>query len=381
MRKWLAVLLAAVLLLVTGCASENRNADNGVPKPTKQQQLQMDAYYDIVSALDVYADTGILQLTDPETEQQLTGQTALQYAYLSLLTMEELDPIIGTKWHDPDAYPRQICWDRKRVLDAFHKVGNVLLSVQECRTDAFGNVTWEPESYAWQYNLNGTLAASHREAVIGLQALPNKAGGVHSYDSAGKLARISYRDKDGNVTEERSFLYDAEGRLTQVQRKTGQGTEVFAYTYDAQDRLTQISWEDILKRAYTLTYTYDPQGNVLTEEGTTWMTENVDRRYISDTYTMEYVYEAGTLTGGALTYRQWQASWSSVDGQLTDNSPMAIRREAITFETDKKGNVVKKTVQGADLVNIRTGKVLESAQYAQKVTQYRYGDYLIYIPQ
>ena len=381
MRKRLAVLLAAVLLLVTGCTSGKRNADNDVPKPTKQQQLQMDAYYDIVSALTAYAESGVLQLTDPETEQQLTGQAALQYAYVSLLTMEELDPIIGTKWHDPDAYPQQISWDRKQVLDAFHKVENVLLSVQECRIDSFGNAAWEPESYAWQYHPNGTLAVSHREAVIGLQALPNKAGGIHSYDSTGKLTRISYRDENGNVTEERSFLYDAEDRLTQVQRRIGQGTEVFAYTYDEHGRLTQISWEDILKRAYTLTYTYDLQGKVLTEEGTTWMTENGDRRYISDTYTMEYVYEADTLTGGALTYRQWQASWSTVDGQLTDNSPMAIRREAITFETDKKGNVVKKTVQGADLVNIRTGKVLENAQYAQKVTQYRYGDYLIYIPQ
>lgn len=381
MGKFWAVVLVFLLICMSGCAAEERDTDKGLPKPTQQQLQKLDAYYDIVSALTEYSSTGILQLTDPETEQVFTGQAALQYAYLSLLTMEEMDPFIGTKWHDPDAYPQQIPWNRKQVLDSFQKVDNVLLSVQESKTDNLGNVTREPESYAWQYNSDGTLAVSDRDTGYGLQVLPNKAGGVHSYDNAGRLMMISYRNENGDVTEERRFLYDAEGRLTQVQRRTEQGTEIFVHTYDEHGRVTQISWEDALKRAYTLCYTYDPQGNVLTEVGTTWLITNGDQRYISDTYTMEYVYEAGSLTGGILTYRRWKASWNTTDGQITDNSPRAIRREEIAFETDENGNVVKKTVNGAELVNISTGQVLEAAQYTQNVTQYRYGDYLIYTPE
>lgn len=381
MRKFLIVVLALLLLCMAGCAAQNRDNGNSVPKITKQQQKKLDTYYDIVSALTSYTDTGVLQLTDPESGQALTGQAALQYAYFSLLTLGEIDDFIGTKWHDPRDYLTEIQWDRKQVLKAFYKVKDVLLSVEESRTDIDGTVTREPESYAWQYHPDGTVAVSHREAVIGLQALPNKAGGTHKYDASGRLEVITYRDEQGQVTEERRFVYDGEGRVAQLLQKNGQGTVIFTYSYDDSGHLSQISWEDALERSYTLAYTYDPQGNVLTETGTTWQISKGAHRYISDTYTMEYVYENGRLTKGALVYQMWHASWNTLDGQISENRPTAIRREAITFETDGKGNVVKKTVHGADLVSVATDQVLENAQYAQKETQYRYGDYLIYNPQ
>jgi hypothetical protein len=114
MRKFLIVVLALLLLCMAGCAAENRDNGNSVPKPTKQQQKKLDTYYDIVSALTSYTDTGVLQLTDPESGQALTGQAALQYAYFSLLTLEEienLEPFRTVVWIETRP------WATQRVIE------------------------------------------------------------------------------------------------------------------------------------------------------------------------------------------------------------------------------------------------------------------------
>jgi YD repeat-containing protein len=97
-------------------------------------------------------------------------------------------------------------------------------------------------------------------------------GGSSSFthDPGGRLTQIETPD-----ATTRSLAYDAAGRPTQLQNTTQSGTQTFAYTYDANGNVTSenqttyaydalgrlASWYDP-GSAVTTTYTYDPAGNL-----------------------------------------------------------------------------------------------------------------------
>jgi RHS repeat-associated protein len=95
-----------------------------------------------------------------------------------------------------------------------------------------------------------------------------------AHDDGGRLTEIA--TPDGSA---RSFTYDAAGRVTEVENLTDSGTQVLAYTYDANgnvlsensttftyDALNRLStWYDPVADV-TTEYTYDAGGNLTTVE-------------------------------------------------------------------------------------------------------------------
>ncbi len=76
---------------------------------------------------------------------------------------------------------------------------------------------------------------------------------TYSYDSAGRLISIIYKDSGDSIIASFSYTLDAVGNRIQI--VDGDGTTT--YTYDDLDRLTNVSYPG----GRTQQYIYDPAGN------------------------------------------------------------------------------------------------------------------------
>ena len=75
----------------------------------------------------------------------------------------------------------------------------------------------------------------------------------YSYDAAGRVIKLSYKDTNGRETEFYSYVYDANGNLIEEDSRCGETR----YTYDALDRLISVTEPE----GKVTTYTYDASGN------------------------------------------------------------------------------------------------------------------------
>jgi RHS repeat-associated protein len=133
-----------------------------------------------------------------------------------------------------------------------------------------------------------------------------------THDDGGRLTGIA--TPEGST---RSFTYDPAGRVTEVENVTGSGTQTFAYThdangnilsensttytYDALDRLS--SWYDV-GSGVTTTYAYDAAGNLTGVHENGVPTESYTFNAGNEITNAGYAYDAnGNLTAdGTYTY-------------------------------------------------------------------------------
>ena len=115
---------------------------------------------------------------------------------------------------------------------------------------------------------------------------------TYEYDDAGNLLEIAITDDTGTTTETRTvndlnqidtatggweFLYDDNGCLIEKNNGTGVGDEKWEFSWNEDDRLTQVkkgvyNATPVLVNEFTVDYTYDSMGRMLTRDDGTDVT-------------------------------------------------------------------------------------------------------------
>jgi len=185
------------------------------------------------------------------------------------------------------------------------------------------------------YYLDGNQATKTNETGITTS---------YFYDSAGRLSK----EAEGN--KETTYTYDANGnRATISTREIANQLVTYhvAYTHDSNDRLTKTVTTQFPQNAVTANYTYDANGNQLTDGKGTYTYDAFNRltsSTISGTLTT-YKYKADGLrysktTGGVTTTHLWDGS---------------------NIVADVANNTVKTYVRGVNLISDGTNYFLYNA--------------------
>ena len=120
-------------------------------------------------------------------------------------------------------------------------------------------------------NLNGSalvrsLSYDGANRVTGWQwGASGNAGYTQSYNNDGSIAALTNKDNASAVNYSLTYAYDKDGRITLVTRHNGTKD---AYTYDAVNRLLSESRTTDTAATYSISYTYDTNGNRLTLNAT-----------------------------------------------------------------------------------------------------------------
>jgi YD repeat-containing protein len=133
---------------------------------------------------------------------------------------------------------------------------------------------------------------------------------AYGYDTGGRLNAIT--QTNGGVTlQSYGYTLDAAGNRTAV--TTGAGTET--YTLDALNRLTGVSYAN----GDVVAYTYDAQGNRLTEvvNGVTTQSNTYDTAdELTSDGTRSYTYDGA---GNVLTAGSDSFSWDYADRMVSSS--------------------------------------------------------------
>jgi RHS repeat-associated core domain len=138
-------------------------------------------------------------------------------------------------------------------------------------------------------NLNGSalvrsLSYDGANRVTGWQwGASGNAGYTQSYNNDGSMASLTNKDNASAVNYSLTFGYDKDGRITLVTRHNGTKD---AYTYDVVDRLLSESRTTGTAATYSISYTYDKNGNRLTL--------NATGQHMQPTASAAYSYTANT---------------------------------------------------------------------------------------
>ncbi len=132
-----------------------------------------------------------------------------------------------------------------------------------------------------------------RVKALGMSRLQERGSSltVRTLDAKGNLVKLVEPDVSGKPAFTTEIAYDAAGKVTSITQRGAQGDapRVRTFLYDAQERITSASSPEAGKT----TYTYDAAGNLATK---------TDARGTTITYT-------------------WDASKRLVAKQYTDNTP------------------------------------------------------------
>jgi RHS repeat-associated protein len=200
-----------------------------------------------------------------------------------------------------------------------------------------------------------------------------------THDPGGRLTQIA--TPEGST---RAISYDAAGRPTQVTNTTTSGVQTFAYTYDpngnvltqndaeftydALDRLT--SWYDPARNA-TTTYAYDPVGNLIQvqeEIGGTVITRSFTYNAGDEITNAGFAYDAnGNLTSdGSCTFLY------DADNQLIGVQEGGVTLAAMTYDSAGRRTSVT-TAAGTTYFHYLCGLlVAESNESGTIVATYAY---------
>jgi len=206
MRKGLAVLLAAVMLLsFSACREET--------KPAATEDRLVTVYL----------------LTE-----RVCGEEKAVYTYNEFGEKTRAIEYWGEKENDSTTYEYTYDESGRVTKKIYYYAGQTV------------NPSWVEYTYDAQGNRTAWVEAYERADYI--------------YDSNGNVTELVKYDSQGKETSRRQYIYDENGKLTQVVYRQG---HYWIYAYDESGKLILITayYEDI---AYGQTeFVYDSQGNLV----------------------------------------------------------------------------------------------------------------------
>ena len=241
----------------------------------RSQDLVYDAKGNVVKLKDSLLGDTTMSYTPEERVENIMYSNGLGFSY------------------EYDAFGRML---KQTYSDGF---------VQNYEYDALGRVSKMTDK-------NGKLlVALEYDAVTGVllsKTFGNDTSVHYAYDLNGNLLYITHKGKDGSVLESFQYIYDADGRRTQVESSEG----VEAYTYDMAGQLTAVTYPDGTME----TFQYDAVGNRVSANG--------------EAYTVNELNQYLTAGDATFTY--------------DDNGNMASRTDAngtTTYEYDVHSRLVR----------------------------------------
>lgn len=275
-------MMMAMMMAFSLCACGGESAEGGkkvvFSEPKEEDYEVINEYLIALGALDTYAETGEISFFEYDeetgTDKEWEGNFALERYYKLIQELDSVDKWIGTEY----------CADtrtRKEVLDSFTIVEDVLLAICGTSFDKLGRMmgTENYQWVLWEYNEDGTIS---RRVVKGSSKTRQIDDKIYEPDRDGTVA-YTYNENGQIVKRESADYistpqYDSNGNLIREMIEGYSGSYDVSYTYDEQNRVTKISykgnyWQRDLSDEYI--YTYDDNGNVLSEKSNYTKTEYV----------------------------------------------------------------------------------------------------------
>jgi len=191
--------------------------------------------------------------------------------------------------------------------------------------DGDGNATY------WTYNSLNLQEAKVVPAVGSYTTVATRAT-INTYDANGQL---TLQTLPGGVTQ--IYTYDADGNILTESGADAEGTtyaRVFTYTADGQAKTADTCTDTSCGTAETTeAYTYDSEGHLLTETGSAGSS--------SFTYTVDGLMATRTDSSGTSTY-----TYDSNDRLLTDAD--AASGQTLTYRYNTLNQLVKVIYSGGD---------------------------------
>lgn len=245
------------------------------------------------------------------------------------------------------------------TYDALNRLSSV--------TDATGGIT------RYEYDAVGNQTHIH---------YPNGLVSETEYDALNRKTAVSTKDADGNVLSRYAYSLDNTGRVLSITEDSGR---VSTFTYDTLYRLSTESISSPNAPDYSASYAYDAVGNRISREENglvnTYLYDANDRLLSDGTYTYTYNPQGSLLTktdttqtqsvsyvyDGDHRLSQFSDGTSTVDYTYTTEGirlSKAINGEQIDYvvdsnrdyaqvivELDDAGELTKQYVHGADLIS------------------------------
>ncbi|RIV26394.1 hypothetical protein D2Q93_04280 [Alicyclobacillaceae bacterium I2511] len=188
---------------------------------------------------------------------------------------------------------------------------------------------------------------------------------MYTYLPTGQLSEIRAVDKNRNILEDYTYLYDANGNIKQITNNAGSTPTSVSYSYDSLNQLTQeTTWTgDTISYAYdklgnrtsvtdssttaTTNYSYDTEGNRLTSVGSNSVTYNANGQIIScgpTSYTWNAENELSQVTNGSQSDTYGYDPLGRRDNIDGYRIGYIGQTDLVGYVTDSNNNVVKRFV-------------------------------------
>ena len=263
MKKFIALLLGAILCFsLMACEGTGESSASSTTNSTvgEQEESPLEKQYQEIK--EYLNDLSVVY--DYESEQGLTGQDALHFAY--------------TWFNEHSDY--KDCAD---YLVNFTVVDDALTKITKQATDAFGQVQ-ESVYTTYIYDENGKcfeLSDLHKTFNL-LNVFGITEGQIKEcrYDDTGKLVEVdlygnSYgiQQNNGFIETKITIIYDENGNMVKADFLKSNGTTWSnTYTYNELNQLTMARYDNYIvyntvqpnfPKSYACTYLYDEQGNLI----------------------------------------------------------------------------------------------------------------------
>lgn len=190
---------------------------------------------------------------------------------------------------------------------------------------------------------------------------PNGLISTSAYDSLNRVTSIITKDADDNVLTSYSYGLDVTGRRTSLTEHSGR---VSTFTYDDVYRLTQESIVDSVNGDHESTYSYDATGNrtqsVMNGITTAFSYDDNDRLLSQGAFTYTYDAQGNMLTeSDGITIKTYSYNANQRMTSYNDGS------QSISYQYNPDGIRVSKDVDGSE-----THFIVDSNQpYAQVIAE------------
>ncbi len=285
-------------------------------------QLITTTYPDSTTATNTYDAVGNL-LTATNT----AGTTTYTYDNLGhVATVKDPHNATITYTYNPVGSLSQIKYPDNKTVSYTYTPSNQLSTAKD----------WNNSQTTYLYDNEGRVA---------VKTLPNTIKATYAYDANGNLSNLTYKKGTAAFTKY-DYERDAVGNITDDTETKANGSQVYsAYTYDA---LNQITMDDAPNNTWS--YTYDEVGNMKTSvaDGTTtnYTYNNANRLTAKATRTFTYDPQGNEITDGTKTlgYNYDNQLKTYVNGSTTTN-----------YVYDATGNRIEKSQTGANYQYVNTG--------------------------